>query len=185
MTASDDDRTVVANLLHEAASERRRLTAAEVEVILKHVASAGFDPTARETGRRPLEGGIWQGQRLTTRSRLPPEVRHWLLHARVRQEWPNGTTQHQYVESLRRVLLDPDSGIFVNHYKGELSLGAIRESRALQGPGGFNWVLVQYRVATGHWTTGFQPADGLDEIEAPDWGRVIWLRMPTIRSGSI
>jgi hypothetical protein len=39
-------------------------------------------------------------------------------------------------------------------------------------------------VATGHWTTGYQPEDGLDHIAKPNWGRVQWLRRPTIRSAS-
>ena len=82
-------------------------------------------------------------------------------------------------------MLDPASGVFLNVYKGELSLGIIRVSHDLRGPGGAEWVLVQYRVATSHWTTAFQPVDGLDEITKADWGRVQWLRRPTIPSASI
>ena len=103
----------------------------------------------------------------------------------VNREWPEGTTLERYIQSLRTLIFDAESGVLVNSYKGELSLAVIRESRDLQGPGGSAWALVQYRVATGHWTTGFQPVDGLDEITKADWGRVLWLRRPTIQRASI
>jgi hypothetical protein len=183
--ASDDVNHDIARLLPGVADANRQVIDVELRLVLDQVAAAGFDPLARETARRPLQGQVWQGQTITTKTRLPPAVRHWLLHARVNAEWPVGTTLHQYVESLRQVILDPDSGVFVNRYRGALSLGVIRQTRDLHGPGGYDWILVQYRVATGHWTTGFQPADGLDEIDAPEWEDVRWLRRPTIRSESI
>ena len=115
---------------------------------------------------------------------MPPDVRHWLLHVVVRREWPDGTTLAAYVESLRAVILDPDSGIFINWYARDLSLGFIRESREFRGPDGYDWVLVQYRVSIGHWTTGYQPRDGLGDMSGSDWGRIAWLRRPTSRSDS-
>src|SRR4051794_13164291 len=116
MLTDDADRFEVGRLLRDVSDSHRQLTEIELHIILNYVSAAGFDSTAGETARRPLEGEIWRGQRLTAKSRLPPEVRHWLLHARIRQEWPDGTMQQHYVESLRQVILDPDSGIFVNHY---------------------------------------------------------------------
>ena len=158
------------------------VTEAELTQILDHVARAGFDEQAREAARGPLRGQMWQGQPVIGSTRLPPAVRHWLLHALVNREWPVGTTLAGYIDSLRRITLDPDSGVFVNTYQSEISLGIMRESRELRGPGGHAWILVQYRVSTGHWTTGFQPEDGLEEITKPDWGQVRWMRRPTIRS---
>jgi hypothetical protein len=185
MDGGDQGQEGVSRLIREAAGDARGLTSAELDRVLQHVAAAGFDSRAREAARGPLRGQIWDGQPVTATTRLPAEARHWLLHVLVNREWPDGTTLAGYVDSLRTVILDPDSGVFVNTYKGELSLGAIRMSHALRGPGGYDWVLVQYRVATGHWTTGFQPADGLDEIAKADWGRVQWLRRPTIQRAPI
>lgn len=171
-------------LIREAADGARVLTSSELQQVLQHVAAAGFDPLAREAARGPLRGLIWNGLPLAASTRIPADARHWLLHVRVNRDWPDGTTLLGYVQSLRTLILDPESGVFTNSYKGELSLGVIRSSRELRGPGGSAWVLVQYRVATGHWTTGFQPVDGLDEITKADWGRVQWLRRPTIRNAS-
>ncbi len=183
MSGHGRPRDEVRRLLLAAVANQHHITDVELNEIIGHVADAGFDPMARETARRPLQGQVWRGQRINAKTRLPPEVRHWLLHACVNREWPPGTTLRDYTNSLRQVVLDPDSGTFINQYKGELSLGIIRETRELRGPGGYAWLLVQYRVATGHWTTAFQPAAGIDEIAAPEWGSVIWLRRPTIRSG--
>lgn len=185
MVGGDEAQGDADRLIHESAAGGHILTADELQQVLLHVAAAGFDPAAREAARGPLRGLIWDGQLLTASSRIPADVRHWLLHVHVNREWPDGTTLDGYIRSLRALVLDPESGVFINTYKGALSLGVIRESRNLRGPGGSAWVLVQYRVATSHWTTAFQPTDGLDEIAKADWGRVQWLRRPTIQSASI
>src|SRR5690348_4030023 len=140
-------------LLQAVVAGHHQITDGELDTIVEYVATAGFDPAAREAARGSIAGQVWQGQLINARFRLPPEVRHWLLHVRVNQEWPIGTTLQEYTDSLRRVVLDADSGVFINRYKGELSLGILRETRELRGPGGYDWILVHYRVATGHWTT--------------------------------
>ena len=83
------------------------------------------------------------------------------------------------MRSIGEVVLDPTSGVFTNQYGGALALGVIRETGELRGPGGYDWVLVQYRVRRGRWTTAFQPVDGLDELEKLEWGTVRWPRAPT------
>lgn len=182
---SDSERIEPNKFVRDVAEGLHKPTAAEVQELLRHIAAAGFDPTAREAARGRLRGLVVGGQVVNARTLLRPEVRHWLLHARMNREWPDGTTQADYVVSLRAIVLDPDSGVLVNHYKGELSVAIVRESRELRGPGGFVWVLIQYRVATGHWVTALQPADGLAEFNGPEWGRIRWLRRPTIQSGSL
>ncbi len=180
-----DDRGQDANdLIRAVSASDRPVTETELNRILDHVARAGFDEHAREAARGPLRGQMWQGQPVIGNTRLPPTVRHWLLHVQVKREWPLGTSLAGYVDSLRQVVLDPDSGVFVNTYSGEISLGIMRESRDLRGPDGYGWILVRYRVATGHWTTGFQPEAGLDEVSKSDWGHVRWLRGPTNRNAS-
>ncbi len=46
-----------------------------------------------------------------------------------------------------------------------------------QGPRGFDWMLVEYRVSSGHWATGFQLRDGLFFFAPRRIKR--WLRLPT------
>lgn len=163
----------------EAARGDRRLATDELNRVLVHVARAGFDPSALETVRARLTGLVWHGRTLQGTDRLPPAEAKFLWHVVTRQEWPAGTALDGYVQSVRRVILDPTSGVVTNRYQGEWSLAVVRESRELRGPRGYDWMLVQYRVARGHWTTAFQPRDGLEELQNPGWSDVRWLRQPT------
>jgi hypothetical protein len=169
-------------LILEAATGVRLLTRDQLQRVLEHVAQAGFNLRATETARSDLSGLRWQGRVLTASARLRPDHRHFLKHVVVDQEWPIGTTLQGYVDSIRRVILDPSAGVFTNQYLGAASLGIVRESRELRGPDGHDWVLVQYRLGWGHWVTAFQPDKGLDEVLEPQWGNVRWLRRPNSNS---
>jgi hypothetical protein len=156
----------------------RPTQAAELQAIVRHVAAAGFSPAARERVRGRLAGTLWQGHRLRGSDMLSPDVVHYLWHVVHRREWPDGTSLADYVESLRAVILDPNSGILVGRYQGAAQLAVIRESRDLRGANGHEWVCVQYRVGYGNWVTGYQPQAGLAEFEKPQWSAVQWLRQP-------
>jgi hypothetical protein len=174
----------VDRLILEAATGARQLSQDELRHVLQYVAQAGFDPHARETVRGPLAGIEWGGRILRGVDRLPPAERHYLRHAVLRAEWPAGATLADYVESIRGVILDGTSGVFTNRYQGAWHLGVVRQSRELRGPRGYEWVLVQYRVALGHWVTAFQLRDGLAELAKPQWDQVRWLRQPRSSSES-
>jgi hypothetical protein len=115
---------------------------------------------------------------LTGRDMLLPAEVHYLRHVVSQQEWPRGTSLAAYVESIRNVVLDETSEVFTSQYQGTWQLGVVRPSGALRGPGGFAWVLVEYRVATGHWVTAYQPEQGLRELHHPRRSDVRWLRRP-------
>jgi hypothetical protein len=171
-----------ADRLIGAAAKGADLSTTELRLILEHVAQAGFDPHALEQVRGRLAGIVWRGRVLGGKDRLPPSEVKYLWHVLTRREWPPGTSLRDYTEGLRQLVLDASSGVFTNRYQGALGLAIMRESRDLRGPEGFDWVLVQYRVDRGHWTTAFQPEDGLDELHKPNWSEVRWLRQPR-RSG--
>lgn len=171
---SEIDRLILAE-----ASGVQPLTPRELQRVLEHVAQVGFDPTVTEQARGRLAGHSWRGRVLTGKDRLPPVEVKFVWHVLTRQEWPQGTTLQGYVDSIRRVVLDPTSGVFTNRYQGAWGLGIICESRELRGPRGFEWVLVQYRLGWGHWTTAFQPELGLNELNEPEWSDIRWLRAPT------
>lgn len=166
----------------EAANGSRQLTDAELRHILEHVAQAGFHPQDLETVRGRLTGVPWRGRRLTGVDRLPPAEVKYLWHVLTRQEWPAGTTLLAYLNSIRDVVLDSASGVFTCRYQGIWSLTIVRESGELRGPRGHEWLLVQYRVGRGHWTTAFQLEQGLAELQRPQWSDIRWLRQPTSRS---
>lgn len=165
-------------VIREAAHGFRNLTEADLRPLLAHVAGAGFDPLARERARGELAGIRWQGRVLQGHDRLPPSVRHFLKHVVMLQEWPHDTNLARYVSSLREVIEDPSSGIFTSSYQGEAQLGAVRASRDLRGPEGFDWVLVEYRVSIGHWVTGYQPRGGLNDLASSMRADLRWWREP-------
>lgn len=160
------------SLILQAALGRHPLTRRELRDILEHVARAGFNLQATETAHSDLAGIVWQGHLLTATDRIRPDHRHFLKHVVVDQEWPLDTGLEEYVDSISDVVLDPTAGVCTNQYLGAWSLAIVRESRELRGPGGHDWVLVQYRLGWRHWVTAFQPAKGLDELLEPQWGDV-------------
>jgi hypothetical protein len=170
--------SAIDQLILNTAGGMQRLTPSQLRRVLDHVAQAGFNPLASEQVRGRLAGQSWHGRVLTGRDRLPPAAVKYLWHVVTRQEWPHDTTFQAYIDSIRRVILDPTSGIFTNRYQGAHGLGIVRETRELRGPRGFGWVLVQYRLGWGHWTTAFQPELGLQELDEPEWSDIRWLRPP-------
>jgi hypothetical protein len=124
-TVSEIDRLIL-----EAALGARRLARSELQRVLAHVAQAGFDPTPDRWGRTSAE-------------------KHFHKHVERRQEWPEGTTLETYVASARQVVLDPQSAVFTSRYQGHWQLGVVRRSGELRGPRGHDWVVVEYRVASG------------------------------------
>ena len=173
MTAPEIDALIV-----DVATGARRATEAELQRIVEHVAQAGFDPHARERVRGRLAGAVWRGQVLRGRDQLPPAELKYLWHVVSRREWPPGTSMEDYLASIRQVILDPASGVLTSRYEGLWQLGVVRRSGDLRGPRGFEWILVEYRVATGHWVTAFQPEQGLGELRSPRRDELRWLRQP-------
>ena len=163
----------------QAATGAQSLSSSERREVLAHVARAGFDPAALEQVRGRGAGQVWAGRALLASDRLPPAEAHYVRHVLVGREWPTGTTLQQYVDSLRWLILDPASGAFTSRYAGSWQLGVVRRSGPLRGPEGHAWVLVEYRLATGHWVTGYQPAQGLRELRTPARQEMRWLHRPT------
>lgn len=159
-------------VLNDVLEGRLQLTPAQLSDVLAHVARADFNPNGDERARGRLSGVTWHGRVLRGSDMLPPAEAHYLRHVVVGQEWPQGTDLAAYRASIRAVITDPTSGVYLCRYRKAPSLGVVRESRELRGPHGRPWVLVQYRLGWGHWTTAFQPELGLDELNEPEWSDV-------------
>ena len=162
-----DDPATVAALIDMAATGARRLTPGELSRVLTHVAAAGFDPDARERAGGRLAGITWQGHILKGSDLLTPADAHYLRHVAARGEWPRGTTVDIYVGSIREAILDPHCGVLTSLYQGKLQLTMIARSAEWRGPNGFDWILVDYRVVTGHWMTAYQPRERLKALLNP------------------
>jgi hypothetical protein len=167
------------DLIRRAAAGNYVLTENELNLVLTYVAAAGFDPDSREKVRGRLAGLAWQGRILVGRDTLTPLEVHFLWHVQRRREWPDGTRLDDYVRSVREVILDPSSGIFASRYWGEWQLGVARRSEGLRGPGGTDWIMVEYRISLGHWVTAYQPSRSPDvALPSPMRESIQWLRSP-------
>ncbi len=147
--------------------------------MLAHVAQAGFDPQARERAGGRLAGVWWQGRALRGSDRLPPAEAHYLRHVVVGQEWPPGTTLAEYLRSIRAVILDPQSGLATRRYEDKAwQLTIVGRSGCWRGPGDGDWIMVDYRLDTGHWMTAYQFSGDPDARVLVKGSEVRWLRRP-------
>lgn len=155
----------------------RRATGRDLEEIRQHVSAAGFDPFATYPADRRVVGlRRANGQIIQRGDPIPTAELHYLRHVVNQQEWPTGTTQAQHEDSLSNLALRLRVGILVSEIPPfGWHLGIIGRSQGVQGPAGLDWVLVEYRVSTGYWSTGFQPIEGL-RFAVPR-SRQRWLRL--------
>lgn len=168
-------------LILDAAMDLRRLNDTELGLVAQHVAGAGFSPAPNTRAGGRLAGVDWQGRILQASDRITPAAAHYLRHAVVQQEWPAGTTLDGYLSSLREVALGTTSGMLVSRFQQRAwQLMVVRRTGTLQGPGGFDWVMIEYQLDLGYWTTGFQLPGGLAQVTGdPRRGGLRWLRWPT------
>jgi hypothetical protein len=169
----------VDQLILDLGQGTRRPTGQDLEAIRLHVAQAGFDPLATYPADRRVTGlQRSNGQIIRRGDPIPTAELHYLRHVVRLQEWPAGTTKDQYEDSLRNLALRLRVGILVSDKPPfGWHLAIIGRIGTMRGPGGREWVVVEYRIGTGHWATGFQPREGLHF--ALMRRRQRWLRLPT------
>lgn len=166
-------------LIIDAATGIRQLTGRELQDVLAHVAHGGFDTTATSKVGSLGAGVAWQARTLCGSDRLRPAETHFVRHVLGGLEWPTGTTLQAYLQSIRDVVLDGRSGVLVSRYQGPWQLTVVGRSGQRQGPAGYNWILVEYRVGVGRWVTAYQPRDGLRVLMSTVRTDRQWLRRPT------
>ena len=163
----------VDRLLLELADTGREVTPDEMQRIREHVASVMFSPqAATRPGSRGV-GKVFRGRELTSQDRLTAGEAHYVWRL---QEWPEETSYTDYLRSIVEVVRDSATGVALTRYKNELQASFLRRSGNLRGPGGNEWLLVDYRPSAGHIVTAYQPkAETRREFER----RVIrWLLTP-------
>ena len=184
MSLTDETDAKIARYILEASRGERLLAPDEIREIQEHVADAWYNLTREQRIPRDLVGTQWRGRVLQPGDACPTDVVHYLKHVVVRQEWPPGMAFAAYRESLRELIRDPDSGLLTSTYRDKgCHLSIVRRSRELQGPGGYEWLLVEYRVSTGNIATAFQLEEGLSYFDRPGRREKQWLRRPRLMSG--
>jgi hypothetical protein len=150
----------VDDLIRVAGLGLRELSDDELQMVVERVAKSGFNREHTSLVKPEMAGVIWRGKSLQVGERLPADEWHFVKHVLVRREWPEGTSLDEYLESLRSVVRNPESGIMISKYQGIYwQIAFVAESGQWHGVGGNDFILVEYRVGYGFWITGFQPVD--------------------------
>lgn len=143
-------------MIEALAAQQRPPDDEETGRIRSAAAAAGFDPTALVRVRGGLVGLRYRGRSLATSDRLPNETWHYLKHVVLNREWPDETSQPNYVESLRHSIETAGTPILLDVVHGRTRLTFFAPSGILRGPGGGDWIAVGVDVHYGYWTTGYQ-----------------------------
>ena len=176
---ADDVRSEVDLLILDLGLSARNPTGRDLEAIRRHVGASGFDPLATFPADRRVAGlQRANGQIIQRGDAIPTAELHYLRHVVRQQEWPDGTTSPQYEDSLTNLALRLRVGMLVSEIPPfGWHLAIVGRTGALRGPRGFDWLVVEYRVSSGHWATGYQPEAGLQF--ALSRRRQRWLRLST------
>ena len=170
---------LILDILGVRKGPKREPSAAELKRIREHVAKRGFPTTPTKVSRRLDGTRLPDGTVLRRGDAISPAKEHWAYHVVEKGEWPPGTTQQDYEEAARQIVLDPDSGIFASFHRRGWHLAFVRESRGMKGPAGFDWAMVEYRMSIERQMTAFQPEDGLAWLtDWPGRKRKRWLKKP-------
>jgi hypothetical protein len=166
-------------LILDAAKGKRTLTSERLREIQEHVARAWYNLSQEQRVSRELSGIQWKGRFLQLGDTLPTDVVHYLKHVVARREWPLGTGFDEYRESLRNVIRDPESGLLTSMFRDKgCHLSIVRRSGEWQGPGGYEWLFIEYRESSGNLATAFQLEEGLSYLDRPGRRDKLWLRRP-------
>lgn len=175
-----ESREIIARILLNVGPTRRGLSEPELDAVAAQVALVGFPPVQNMEAGGTIAGMLWGGRVIKGTDRLAPADRHYLKHVLALEEWPAGTTLEAWLAGLRDVILDRRTGILLSRFDGRLQLAFFRKANELRGPGGNEWLMVEYAVELGYVLTAFQPAAGLGHVEGdPRRSDVQWLRRPT------
>jgi len=173
---------IAALILELATGVRQGVSGRELQSIREHIAAAGFSPTLLMPADPRVVG-------LTTPSGNGPLALydpvhvgelHYLRHVVFQGEWPFGTSVSAYYASGADLALDPRSGVLISTVgRFGVHVGIVGRSGRYQGARGRAWMLVDFRVSTGHWATLMQLRLGLQHFnEATRMGKR-WLRLPS------
>lgn len=135
-----------------------KISRSELRRLASGIAESGFDERFQQKVK--LKDGIvgltHNGETVQRGERLSPGAVHFLKHVVAQQEWPAGTTEEGYYESIRKVITDRNSGIILYKKNGETYVDFTNNSGDLKGQGGKQRIVVGYSLSNQSWTTSHQ-----------------------------
>jgi hypothetical protein len=102
--------------------------------------------------------------------------RKYFQHVGDDAQWPEDTTEEEYLESLREIVLDPQSAIYMtdDDDEGEWTIYFVgRARRSWLGPRGSGRIVVLFNGERHILVTGFQPEAG-DAYVSAQGGFWLW-----------
>jgi len=163
-------------LIKFASLDLRPLTNREIGKITNLVAERGFNDNLLEKAGGRLAGLEWEGNTIKGSDTLGVGVAHYLRHAVFKEEWPKGTSINEYYASLRNVVEDKTTKIFIGSYLNELQISFIRDAKELAGKDSGGTILIEYRPKLGYFVTANQVKTELEIIEDAKRSGIIWIR---------
>lgn len=161
-------------LMKVIAAGKRSLTSDELVKVVDHIADAGFDTRLNVKTPKKFDGFVVNGQALRTGDMISNGYSHHAKHIIEKLEWPTQISYTEYVDDLRKVIKDKQSGIVSASFHGETQLyflGKLPWSKPDEP------ILVSYRLSQNKWMTGhllIEPLDiFLDKLENKTWIRKI------------
>lgn len=145
------------DLIRVAGLGLRELTPRELNKVVEKVGLLGLSQDPIQKVDQSIAGLMWNGKMLQKGDMISPEDAHYLKHVVVNGEWPMGTTLREYSNSLREIIQNPKSSIFISKFNENWQIGFVGRSGKWQGENGFSHIFVEYRVKYSYWVTGFQP----------------------------
>lgn len=150
-----------------------------LERVQGYVAGRGFDPQRMQLVDKQVAGHEWKGRLLRENDLLPTLEQHYLKHVVARQEWAEGTTITEYVQTAEDVIRNAESGILAAKVRNRWHMFFVDRVPDVRPHTGSDWVVVQYAVSEGYWWSayrlwrGVEQLTGLAEREGNRWLRLL------------
>jgi len=162
-------------LIKFASLELRPLNGVEINKIVEHVMTQGYDDNLLQKVPAMLDGFEFNGKTVSRGDMIGSGINHYLKHVIRQQEWPDGTTYNDYLASIREVLSDPNKEIVVSHYEESLQIGFLADSGKWRGVFGYGKIWVEYRPKISHIITAFQLNDIEELFENQPRTGIVWI----------
>jgi hypothetical protein len=160
-------------LLAQKASDRNTpLSKDELERVIRHVAEADFGSEKNVRVKEIFAGYNVEGHVLEKGEMTHNGIIHYVKHVLQEEYWPENTGYQQYIEDLKKVINDPNSGILWSKREDDVEQIAFWGKLTLREK--VQNVVVIHRLGYDHWITGYCTKRPLEDFLA-ELGKVKWL----------
>ncbi|HZS02749.1 MAG TPA: hypothetical protein VFE37_28815 [Chloroflexota bacterium] len=162
-------------LIRELLEPGRAAGPDEIAQIVARLAAAPFSPRLVSVAIE-LQGLVYQGRLIYARE--PALFAHLVQRVIADRQWAVGTTEQQYLGTLRRAVRSASARLLMYERRGGILAAALARTRQAvpprqRGARFLPWLYVVYSADRGTIISGYQ-ASGLEELNIP--GNARWLK---------